>query len=421
MVRLFMLYAILIFAKKAPKMISELLKLKGEGTGLKGLNIKNKMGEAALVGDHVKKGLTKAQGRAEGTLGGGLGAFIRSGGDLKAALRGAITGGKNGSKIAGETGSTKGIFGKQANQMGLIAGGGKPSFWDRAKGKAQDVENRINDKGYNESAKANMESYNKHADKLRAMYGNKKANEILAKLGPIDFNDATAVGKRIKDLKDNYTDVFHQSRIPGNDAKLSTDADARYVKENLLSERKKLYDSMNAYQSRIEELERNVNPETVKAIAGLSSAQTQLTSIDSSIENLDNNIAVAKNLAANAINDKARAAIETRISELRSQKANYEIEKTRVQSQIDVYQAQITSDQSYEETQNQIASVRAQRDREFDDAMAKHLFEAYDDTPNGNLNLGIGNVNVENVNDLLSLLNDPKFAAKNENVPLVRG
>lgn len=70
MIRLFLLYAILIFAKKAPKLIADLLKLDNkDGVGLKGLNIKNKMGEAALVGDKVKKGMMGAQGYLDATGG----------------------------------------------------------------------------------------------------------------------------------------------------------------------------------------------------------------------------------------------------------------------------------------------------------------------------------------------------------------
>lgn len=62
MLRLFLLYAILIFAKRAPKLIAELLKLKGDNIGLKGLNIKNKMGEAPIIGNKVKEGMMGAEG-----------------------------------------------------------------------------------------------------------------------------------------------------------------------------------------------------------------------------------------------------------------------------------------------------------------------------------------------------------------------
>ena len=138
MVKLFMLYAILIFAKRAPKLISELLKLKGEGTGLKGLNIKNKMGEAALVGDKVKSGMNKLEGRTKGALGGAAAGFFGTkGGGLKAKLlgagKGAITGGKKGAAQAAKNGNSKGTFAGNYKDVGKVARGGRDSFWQKGK------------------------------------------------------------------------------------------------------------------------------------------------------------------------------------------------------------------------------------------------------------------------------------------------
>ena len=114
MIKLFILYAILIFAKRAPKLISELLKLKGDGVGLKGLSIKNKMGEAALVGDRVKKGMLYTEGRLKGAAGGAASGFMHTKGGLKAKLKGAKKGGITGGRRdvgrnAVSKGDTKGI------------------------------------------------------------------------------------------------------------------------------------------------------------------------------------------------------------------------------------------------------------------------------------------------------------------------
>lgn len=420
MKKIFLLYAILIFAKKAPKMLSELLKLKGEGTGLKGLSIKDKMGEAALVGDKVKKGMTTLEGRTKGTLGGAAAGFLGTKGGLKAKLagagKGAITGGKKGAKVAKETGSSKGTFAGQYKDISPIARGGQPSFWNRAKGNVQDfIDERINKHGYGESTKANMENYGKHEAKLRAMYGNKIANGILKNLGPVDFNDPTAVSARIKHLKDNYTDVYRSDALPSGSGINLDSADSRYVAENLLSERKKIFDKIGTYQNRIEELQQNINPATAQAINSISSSQNQMNSIDENISNLDMNIAAAKNLAANATSPEIKASIETRISELRNQKANLQIEKTRVQQQIDSYQAQISNDTSYSEIQAQISSIMNDRQSAFEAAYDAGLFGRYDGT-NGTLNLGIDSINVnrDDINTLLLKINDGKTVAGNE-------
>lgn len=130
MVRLFILYAILIFAKKAPKLISDLLNLNkdGESVGLKGLNIKNKMGEAALVGDKVKKGMMGIEGGIKKTAGIGRELARKR---LKAAFN-PVKG-----KVKGVFGAMKGgFFGKDGGKGGfkaaMLAGHekAKKTLWD---------------------------------------------------------------------------------------------------------------------------------------------------------------------------------------------------------------------------------------------------------------------------------------------------
>ena len=146
-VRLFLLYAILIFAKKAPDMIKDMLKIKGDNIGLKGLNIKNKMGEAALVGDKVKKGMTGIEGRAKGTVGGAVGGFLRGRGGLRnrrdAARAGASKGYAKGKHDALENKDTKGIFSGAYKEMGNIASGGRTSFFNRPKDWLQQADDRF--------------------------------------------------------------------------------------------------------------------------------------------------------------------------------------------------------------------------------------------------------------------------------------
>ena len=184
MVRLFILYAILIFAKKAPKLISDLLNLNkdGESVGLKGLSIKNKMGEAALVGDKVKDGMNRLEGRAKGVVGGGLGGlkagfgkgfaqgFKNTPGNLKDRLLGAgknglenglkngkkgvLTGGKNGAAMAKQNKNTKDIFSDVKKAVGKTARGGKDTIWDRTKNQISGRLENFGAKGFSSLATA---------------------------------------------------------------------------------------------------------------------------------------------------------------------------------------------------------------------------------------------------------------------------
>ena len=109
--KILVLYAILIFAKKAPKMIADLLNIKGDNLGLKGLSIKNKMGEAALVGDKVKAGMSQVEGGIK-----------RAAGTGKELLKNKLTGGAG--KLMDLAGKTKG---------GQVLGTAKES-WKKGKG-----------------------------------------------------------------------------------------------------------------------------------------------------------------------------------------------------------------------------------------------------------------------------------------------
>ena len=208
MVRLFILYAILIFAKKAPKLISDLLNLNkdGESVGLKGLNIKNKMGEAALVGDKVKKGMTRAEGIAKGAaggLGGGLKAgfgrgfaqgFKNTPGGLKAKLlggaakgtknglqngiKGFVTGGKNGYAMAKQNDYTKVVYSNAKKGVAKTARGGKNSMWDTLKNGINAGIEKVEAKGFSSLATARANEVDGYKSSVKGMFGSKHANTI---------------------------------------------------------------------------------------------------------------------------------------------------------------------------------------------------------------------------------------------------
>lgn len=65
--KIFMVIGLLIFAKKAPKWIGDMIGIKGEG-GLGGLSIGKKLGGMALAGGLASKGLDKLKGQGKKTL-----------------------------------------------------------------------------------------------------------------------------------------------------------------------------------------------------------------------------------------------------------------------------------------------------------------------------------------------------------------
>lgn len=65
--KIFMVIGLLIFAKKAPKWIGDMIGIKGDG-GLGGLSIAKKLGGMALAGGLASKGLDKLKGQGKKTL-----------------------------------------------------------------------------------------------------------------------------------------------------------------------------------------------------------------------------------------------------------------------------------------------------------------------------------------------------------------
>ena len=65
--KIFMVIGLLIFAKKAPKWIGDMIGIKGDG-GLGGLYIGKKLGGMALAGGLASKGLDKLKGQVSSHL-----------------------------------------------------------------------------------------------------------------------------------------------------------------------------------------------------------------------------------------------------------------------------------------------------------------------------------------------------------------
>lgn len=420
-----MLYAILIFAKRAPKMINELLKLKGDGVGLKGLNIKNKMGEAALVGDKVKKGMTTLEGRTKGTLGGAAAGFIGTKGGLKAKLagagKGAITGGKKGAKIAKETGSTKGVFGKQYKDVAPIARGGQPSIWDRAKGKVGGfIDKNINEKGFTSSAAANAKDFASLQKRLTAMYGADKANSMIKSLGNINFSNGTEYAAARKKVK-GWTDAFTSDKVGGGFG--VGDADSRYIKQNVLSERQKVFQKMSDYDQQIATQMQSLNPVTQQALANRDMATSQLSQIDEQMHQTDINLETARNALANATTDEMRQRAQVKIDEYTTVKANLHSDQIRLEREIQSYDVQLQSDSSYSSTMQVINTLREEKQASFDKAVADHVFEA---NGGSGLDLGVDALtigegankrNIESLEDLIAIMDD----ASNKNDKALNG
>ena len=230
MVRLFLLYAILIFAKKAPKMITDLLNIKSEGLGLKGLNIKNKMGEAALVGGAVKKGMTDVHGRMRKGAAGFASGLIHGEGSLKdrvkgpdkdengkripgtggAAFRGMMSGIASGGKEARENGENgiKGLWTKGYRDTRDVARGGQPTGVGRIEGKLNKLNDGVGSYGYASLTNAHSREAENFKKSLDSKYGKDAANKIMAALavkhgvnGRIRFDQSDEYEAYKKDLK----------------------------------------------------------------------------------------------------------------------------------------------------------------------------------------------------------------------------
>lgn len=418
MVRLFILYAILIFAKKAPKLISDLLNLNkdGESVGLKGLNIKNKMGEAALVGGAVKKGMLYAEGKTKGRAAGFASGFINTKGNLKARLiggvKGGVTGGKKAGKQAVANGNTKGIMKGAYKEVSPMARNGRPTLWDNVKGKAEKKVGDFRDKfsgygfkGYSSTEVSNQEDFQKLNSRLISMYGRSKANDIINSIGPIDFENGDSYQKVRGQIK-KYTEAF--------DSANASAADPNFVKQNIYEARKKVYEKINGYDQQILSASQSIASSTQQAISQKDAMNVELAEIQKQQLNVDYNLNVARNSLNNASTPDERQKIENEINGYLATKANLEQEELKIQRTIKGCDAQITSDSNYIQIQNTINLLEQQKDKVFQEAKTDHVFEA-----NGGSGLSLGVAAVEingatisDISELKAVISDE--AGKNE-------
>lgn len=395
MVRLFILYAILIFAKKAPKLISDLLNLNkdGESVGLKGLNIKNKMGEAALVGGAVKKGMLYAEGKAKGRAAGFASGFINTKGDLKAKLiggvKGGVTGGKQAGKQAVANGNTKGIMKGAYKKVSPMARNGRPTIWDNVKGQVGEKVGNFRDKfsdygfkGYSSTEESNQADFQKLNSRLISMYGRSKANDIINSIGPIDFangdNYQTARGKIKK-----YTEAFDSANAAA--------ADPNFVKQNIYEARKKVYEKINGYEQQILSAKQSIDSSTQQAISQKEAMNAELAEIQQQQLNVEYNLRAARESLDNASTPEMRQNIENEINGYLSTKTNLEQEESKIQRTIKGCEAQIASDSSYIQIQNTIDLLEQQKEKVFQEAKTNSVFEA---NGGSGLNLGVAAVEI---------------------------
>lgn len=412
MMRLFLLYAILIFAKRAPKMITDLLNIKSEGMGLKGLNIKNKMGEAALVGDKVKKGMLYAEGKTKGAMGGFASGFFNTKGSLAEKLAGGLKGSITGSKTAGKEavikGDTKGLMKKGYSDVKPLARGGKPTFWDRTKaavsGVANDFAQKHNLVGFTSLEKANLDDYEKLKKKLTDMYGTKKAHEMLLSLGKIDFANGSRYDAARSKLK-GWTDAYNTHDDPSLPLR---NADQRYIKQNILDARGKLYDKLAAYDSQIESIQQSINPLTQQLIVQKTTANAQLDALNTQVSATQSELdGVDRRLITGELNsqqaDDLKAALTEKLNSLQSQSAT-------LNAQVTAYERQINSDTNYQQAMSIINSINQNKDEEFKKAVDKGLFE---ENGASGIDVGVKGIDVRtngnaDISKLYAVLSDEK-------------
>lgn len=287
MVRLFLLYAILIFAKKAPKMIMDLLNIKGEGIGLKGLNIKNKMGEAALVGGTVKKGMTDVHGRVRKGSAGFVSGLIhgKRGEKLASAKKGLATGFATGGAEAranGENG-VKGLWSKGYNDTKGVTRGGRPTVMERIGGKFDKMNANIAAQGTSSLTTAHSKEADNFRKSLEQKYGKDGANRIMAALnkkhgvnGRVRFENSDEYEAYKKDLKaiseaytpDNIKNILKNDKgiqdVISGKQKAIADIDTRLNDPNI-SQNEKI--KLNAEKTRLEAELNSYKPGKSVAIA----------------------------------------------------------------------------------------------------------------------------------------------------------
>lgn len=198
--KIFMVIGLLIFAKKAPKWIGDMIGIKGDG-GLGGLSIGKKLGGMALAGGLASKGLDKLKGQGKKTLD-NTGKRVKN--KLGRAFSGAVAANearKQSKDLAsrGELRDAEGnpISRKTYSQMARDAA--------MAKTKAEQLKNPENDfrmfKGVRDKYASIAADVNPNFESSKDKKIKIATEDAQAKLKMAGL-DEVSMGKKIKDAKD---------------------------------------------------------------------------------------------------------------------------------------------------------------------------------------------------------------------------
>ena len=198
--KIFMVIGLLIFAKKAPKWIGDMIGIKGDG-GLGGLSIGKKLGGMALAGGLASKGLDKLKGQGKKTLD-NTGKRVKN--KLGRAFSGAVAANearKQSKDLAarGELRDAEGnsISRKTYSQMARDAA--------MAKAKAEQLKNTENDfrmfKGIRDKYASIAADVNPNFESSKDKKIKSAAVDAQAKLKMAGL-DEVSMGGKIKDAKD---------------------------------------------------------------------------------------------------------------------------------------------------------------------------------------------------------------------------
>lgn len=198
--KIFMVIGLLIFAKKAPKWIGDMIGIKGDG-GLGGLSIGKKLGGMALAGGLASKGLDKLKGQGKKTLD-NTGKRVKN--KLGRAFSGAVAANearKQSKDLAsrGELRDAEGnpISRKKYSQMARDAA--------MAKAKAEQLKNPENDfrmfKGIRDKYASIAADVNPNFESSKDKKIKDAAVDAQAKLKMAGL-DEVSMGGKIKDAKD---------------------------------------------------------------------------------------------------------------------------------------------------------------------------------------------------------------------------
>lgn len=198
--KVFMVIGLLIFAKKAPKWIGDMIGIKGDG-GLGGLSIGKKLGGMALAGGLASKGLDKLKGQGKKTLD-NTGKRVKN--KLGRAFSGAVAANearKQSKDLAsrGELRDAEGnpISRKKYSQMARDAA--------MAKAKAEQLKNPENDfrmfKGIRDKYASIAADVNPNFESSKDKKIKDAAVDAQAKLKMAGL-DEVSMGGKIKDAKD---------------------------------------------------------------------------------------------------------------------------------------------------------------------------------------------------------------------------